>query len=570
MIADTALFLVVLGIISSFKIGVKADKFLSVFSFLVFTAFAFFFFQQQSLFKNTDFSFVWSSLPSGDIYVNIISNQENFLLLFPFFLLTLSEVCKNAVFRYEERRCVYNGLLFFNLLALLMMISSNNFVQLLSGVFVVDILAFLIVKDIDNSKSYVVLNLLADMLLFTVLAVANSQISSLSLQEIERYRHLGKHLDFVSLGTLIAIFIKLGFFPFHGGMLQLRHIRFHRLQGILFLASPATAVILLLKFNVLWHFSAYFSIMIFVCCLVSGIWGFFRFLLADEIKAKMVYLQMLFWSLFVEILHSNEFIWQEQQSGILLSAYLLMNLFYYFYHCANRLTLVSALREYPYKNKLPAVAAGVGIIAVSAVMSFMLLPPEMLKNLPQNLKMRPDEYFVAVFSLLLFLSVSILLHQLCNPFRKQAVSKKIFRKINTMFLFLSVVIFLVVMHLANINRQDFIIYAGVFLFLSFLPVPTFILQSGRRKKLQKFDIPDNFYQVFFIDPLRACGRVLWLLVDWLFVEKFIVGTLQAFLLTAVRLFRNIHYNWRLGSSFLMLLLIVLLWLAYSTEKSLNA
>ena len=65
-----------------------------------------------------------------------------------------------------------------------MMITSNNLVQLLSGLFVVDIMALLIIKDVEKSKYYATFNLIADMMLFTVLAVVNCQLESLDLRQI--------------------------------------------------------------------------------------------------------------------------------------------------------------------------------------------------------------------------------------------------------------------------------------------------------------------------------------------------------------------------------------------------
>lgn len=556
MIADTALFLIVLGIIGSIKTGVKADRLLSLFMFLLFTVFFLFFYYQPVFPKNADFSFVWSSLPSGSIYVDIISDKANCALLFPFLLLTLAETGKNVIFRYEERRCAYNSLLLFNLLALLMMVSSNNFVQLLSGMFAVDILAFLIMRDVDNSKSYVMLNFLADMLIFAVLAVINSQIGSLEIQEISRYRQLGHNLDFTALCALASVFIKLGFVPFQCAFLPLRGIRFHRLQSIIFLTSPAAALILLQKFNMVWSFSAAFASVLSVICLFSAALNAAGLLFTDDIKAKTVCLQLLFLSLFVKIFQYSGFIWQEKQTQLFLSAYTLVNCVYFFYYYANRRKKIS---QFEFPKGSPLLACCVCFV-VSASLLFPEIFPADIKKIGQNL---PEKLLSAESAVLFFASVflygtAVLLHQLFTGRRKSDREKKFLPSGKMFFWLLQTAILFLIIRRKPFMLSEAVLYGLVFLFISFLPVPAFILQYCKQNKIQFLSVSADFYQRVFIAPLQFTGRILWLLVDWMFVEKLLVGTLQTFLLAFVRLFRNMHYNRIIGGLFLLLLLSGLL------------
>lgn len=567
MIADTALFLVVLGIISSIKTGVKADKLLSLFTFILFSFFFLFFCYRPVFSENTDFSFVWSSLPSGSIYVDIISDRANCTLLFPFLLLTLAETGKNTIFRYEERRNAYNSLLFFNLLALLMMISSNNFVQLLSGMFAVDILAFLIMHDVDNSKSYVMLNFLADMLIFTVLAVINSQVGSLEIQEISRYRQLGHHLDFTALCALTAVFIKLGFVPFQSALLPLKGIRFHRLQCVIFLTSPAAALILLQKFNMIWNFSAAFAPVLLIVCLLSAALNAVGLLLTDDIKAKAVCLQLLFLSLFVKFFQDSGFIWQEKQTQIFLSVYTLVNCVYFFYYYVNRRKKISQF-AFPESAPLFPPLAGCLCFVVSASVLFPEIFPADIKSVVLNLpeKLLSVKSVVLFFTFVFFYGAAVLLHQLFAGRQQNNSGKTVLPSGKIFFWLLQAAILFLAVSRAPITLLPAVLYGSAFLFISFLPVPAFIFRCYKQEKMQFLNISADFCQKVFLAPLQFTGRILWLLVDWMFVEKLIVGTLQTSLLAFVRLFRNMHYNRVIGVLFLLLLLSGLLAAAFYQGK----
>lgn len=133
MIADTTFLLIVMAVLSSLKVGVKSDKFISWLIFLFVTGIFVYFLQHSHVTETTVFSFVWNSSPSGNIMVDIVSNSYNCQLIFPFFLMTLMAIGYNNVFRYEERRGLFDAVMLFNLTALIMMVTSNNLVQLLSG-----------------------------------------------------------------------------------------------------------------------------------------------------------------------------------------------------------------------------------------------------------------------------------------------------------------------------------------------------------------------------------------------------------------------------------------------------
>ena len=354
MIAHTTLLLFFIGLFSSIKVGVKVDKALSFLTFAsLFLLFINFFDNVNSVDEHV-FSFIWNTASNNKLKFDIISNNYNYWLILPCFALTVLSAFNNVIFRYEERRSAYLAILIFNLIALIILITSNNFVQLLSAIFVIDILSIFMIKNVNAYRRYVLLNLLADIVLFTVLAIINCRVASLDIRQIVLYRNIGMHQDFVSIAGLTAVFAKLGFLWFQVGMVDLKKIRFHRMQNMLFLSSPLAAMIILLKFSALWRTSAYFTDYMDFVCTCAIVWGGFGGLLADNFKAKVIYWQMSSWAMFIELLRFHGFIWFSGFTFLFMEMYALVMIMYLFYYYNQRKELMSQIMDTPLigKNKI--------------------------------------------------------------------------------------------------------------------------------------------------------------------------------------------------------------------------
>ncbi|MBP5399338.1 MAG: hypothetical protein J6Y53_02850, partial [Alphaproteobacteria bacterium] len=316
MIAYTAFLLFLIGVFCCVKATVKFDRILSYLTITaVLMTFALFLDGMYVGAEDT-LSFVWNSSPSGDIKIDIISNAYNYELVYPFFIATLIMMLGNTVFRLEKNSGSFNAIVLFNLVAVILMLTSTNFVQLLAALFITDILALFIIKNTQISRRYIMMNILADMLVFAMIAIINSRIKSLDIRQILRYNQIGFYPDFVAVCGLTAVFIRFGFFLFHIGICALKEIRLHGLVSILLLFSPLSALILLLKFHVVWQNSQYFLPYLNTMCIVTSVWGLWRCLTVNAYKAKIIYGQMMFWPLLIELLRFNGFIWDSRFTAL--------------------------------------------------------------------------------------------------------------------------------------------------------------------------------------------------------------------------------------------------------------
>lgn len=558
MIAYTTFLLFFIGIFSGFKLGVKVDRILSFVTFtslfLIFGSFC----ESWLTGDEQTMSFMWNSSPGGDIKIDIISNPYNYGVIFPFFMITLLNVAHNQIFRYEERRSAFNSLAILNLAALMMIITSNNFVQLLSMVFVVDILALFIIKDVNSYKRYFLLNMTADMMLFMTFAVINSLVDSLDIRQILEYKKNGYHTDFIAICGLTAVFMKLGFFAFHIGVASLKQIRLHRLQHILFVSAPVTAIVLLLKFHALWSDSAYYSGYIDVMCIATMALSFYGCVVLDNFKSKVIYWQLMFWALFVELLKFNGFVWSELFTSLLLDMYLLVCALYWLYYYFNRRLLISQMMRLVAKDALRQDCAFV------LTLSSVVLMANTLAIMYNN----TNRYYIWSFAVLFVFSLALMLNQVIfAPFRRKDLKMNV---LPLHFMYLVELFGLSAVLWYCFHSNEISVFGVSLAFIVFCCIHPLQKLSVlyRNSRLQNLDFFGALYRTL-VKSLRLCGKILWLLVDRLLMEKVIIGIIKLLGKGNIRLFRTLHQSRLGGGFFVLILLLILIWISYQQGGQIN-
>ncbi len=558
MIAYTVLLLFLIGIFSSIKVGVKVDKVLAFVTFAsLFFVFANF---CDGMLHGVEhsFSFMWNTSQGRNLKFDILSNPYNYALVLPCFLITLLGCLHNVLFRYEERRSAYSSLLVFNLVALIVLITSNNFVQLISALFIVDILALFMIKDIGASQPYMLLNMVADMMLFTVLALINSRVDSLDIKEILRYRQIGFHADFAALTGLTAIFAKLGFAVFQIGNMALKDVRFHRMQNVLLLSSPMASLILLLKFNMLWRISDYFNLYADAVCYLTLVWAFFGSIAVNNFQNKVIYWQMAFWALMVELLRFYGFAWIPEFTYLLFEMYVFISALFLIYVYNNRCHNVSQMMKLRLTHKKRLASTALILLLVTAAMANTLA---VMYN-------QSNRMYIWIFAGLMLISVAATIGQIffCQGKRYSGVQHDISFKWVVFFELLVLSCGL----LYQEQRNNPIVWVApvVFALLCMCPLLWKSAYFYKVRYWQKGDIINRIYRVA-IKSFRLCGKVFWLLIDRLFLEKVVLGTAAALSHICLRVFRRLHGNPLLGGLTVVILLIGLLWCSYRAGGRIN-
>ncbi|MBQ7632988.1 MAG: hypothetical protein IJS88_02590 [Alphaproteobacteria bacterium] len=551
MIAYTVLLLFFIGIFSSVKVGVKVDK---VLAFVTFASLFFVFVNFcDGMLDATEhsFSFIWNTSQGRNLKFDILSNVYNYALVLPCFLITLLSCFNNLLFRNEERKSAYSSLLIFNLVALIVLITSNNFVQLVSALFIVDILSLFMIKDIQASQRYVLLNMAADMMLFSVLALINARVDSLDIKEILRYRQIGFHEDYVALTGLTAIFAKLGFAVFQIGNIALKDIRFHRMQNVLLLSSPMAALILLLKLNMLWRFSDYFNIYADSICYVTLIWAFVGSIVVNDFQTKIIYWQMSFWALMVALLRFYGFIWIPEFTYLLTEMYVFINALFLLYYYNNRCHTVSEMMKLRliHKKRLASVALIV-LLTITAGANTLL-----------QMYNQTNRMCIWLFTILFLISTAATLGQIY--FYKGKRLRGVQHDIKFKWTVWVELLCLCGVLLYGGKVQNVMVWVIpiIFVFLWFCPLLRSTAYFYKLRFLQKSDLLGDIY-LSVIKSFRLCGRVFWLLIDHLFLDKLVMELAVVLSHICLRMFRKLHSKPIFGGMIVLLLLVGMLWYSY--------
>ena len=328
MVINKLVYLVILALLGSLRLRMRYDR---VLSWLMFGAMAYLFADYCANAvenHNAALSFLWSKTRIGNIMVDFVPTQTLNRLIIPLFFLSLITILNNNVFRYEEKRSIFNSLIILNFVTLSLLVSAENYVQLITAVFVSDILGYLLLKDVDSSHRYVIYNLFADMCLFMVLALACGKIQSLELRQLLNYKQIGGHRDFVGLVASFAIFIKIGCFLFQTYLLDISSARFQRMSAVNLLFSPLVGILLLVKLHNLLAVSHLFLPFFQIMSGATYVAGLIYFILKDNIQKKMVCLNMAFYGLLMYMLMLNGFGWSKLFAYYLIAVYLFNLLFF--------------------------------------------------------------------------------------------------------------------------------------------------------------------------------------------------------------------------------------------------
>lgn len=556
MMAYTTLLLLLVSLLGCFKTDAKIDKVLSLLVFASVCYILYNFYHTLPAESAEDvFSLMWNSSPGRDIHVDIISNRYNALLVLPLFIITALSIWQNQVFHHEEQRRFYSTLLCLNLVMLILMACGNNFVQLLTALFVVDILAVTLGKDIYPCRYFILFNMFADLTVFTVMAIINSRVGSFDMRHILKYRQMGFYVDFVAVAGIISVFIKLGMFGVHYGITALQNIRFHRLQSILFLFSAPAAIILLLKFHVLWSTSPYFLPLLNVVCIATMLYGFIGCLATDNLQAKTIYWQMMFWALFLELLRFSGFEWNPNHSFLLLEMYLFSCVCYliYFYHGRRRaiLDMVKYARKHTFYD-------AIGLV-------FMLLTIASMSNTLTIMYNNSNRYYIWTFAILFVLSAGITLNHIYRRTEQNKVLPEKNRVPYKVFYLLQLVIMLSVL-LQNFNFVlpvwGFVLFFAATICFS---APLVFGQTNLSKIFNAFS-GMNIY-IALIGQIKGFGRFLRLSIDRKLIERTILELLSGFINGCLCLFRYIHKKPYLGIILLVMFWLLSGWLSYQSGEA---
>jgi len=530
MIINTMAYMLIISIIGLLKLRVRYDRLLSWFMFFVlFCLFGEYYF--QNLTGNiSGFSFLWGTSQIGDITVDFHPSTVTNQIVIPLFFITVLTVLNNNIFRYEERKSLFNSLIMFNFVSLSMLICAKNYVQLITSIFATDVLGYLILKDTDSSRRYMVYNFFADMCLFMIFAMACGRIHSLDISSLLGYEQIGKHKDFVSIITALALFVKIGCFLFQSYLLDISSTRFQRMIMVNLMFAPMIGILLLLKLHNLLIISDLFMPIFTLMTILTFLAGIIGFISRRNIQKKVIFLNMAYIGLLMQILKINDFNWSADVSFYYLAMYMSNQLFFKLYLYQNRENDVAKMINATEINTTPLKI----ILLQSAVLNALFVV--LIFIISEN---AGNMYLLCEACLLFVAQALIFNHIYKSPLSRRLdyLNPNAVRKLS--FIVNSI---LLGWGIYLCFGEQLAIFCLMFIFLWIVASS---LGKGFRhlydiKKLQEKDLSKSLFSYTLVLPITYLSRMVWLMMDIFLSEKIITASVSALERNSIALFLKIN------------------------------
>lgn len=468
----------------------------------------------------SDSGFIYQWLPysklQADFNISASARTQNLLsslvcLLIGMIILNIIDYKEN----YSLNVCVLNLLSF---ISMILLISSHDMFQLMFASALLSILCFYIPNDILVRRKLFVYCFLAEVACFTALSVAYSSVGSISLQALNDYASKSIHKDFVAALLLFALGIKTGLFLFNGHYNSLINISFNRLSSILVLSLPFSALILLAKLSPLISTSS-LSLLTICWLVVSAVVSAGGALAYNNINRKIIALsQMIFSGLFYLIYVDNAKLYTIIPQVLII---LLLSLCIIYYIGS----IYQQKAENTWQNYrlriFNFVVVLLGLTAVFYVIAML--------NLPVIYK------YAYVFVLGIIIKEILFEKTAKNIFvTEENIHCNLFYPLG--IIATSFAIF----YIKDFNVQNLDWKLLVVLGVSMVCPAQYFVMIGKWPVWNQ-GIIEKMYDNLLVVPLKLFGRILWLAVDFVFIERGIIASSasgEEFMTERLRLMQN--------------------------------
>lgn len=529
MISHIFILLVILGASTVFFTRDRAPRFVAFLLLAAATFLLIFFAENWRLVTSIIYLHPLLEYKKLHFNLNLSSLTKNYALIFPFFALTCLSLLNNAFVSQETQRIRLAGLMLLNLAFLILLVCATDLVMLIVSSSLIGVLALYVINDFEAKKTFIFYNLAADMGIFTAFAIIYGQLQQVDLAALQLYSEQGAHLPLVSGLLLVSIFIKTGMFLFQNQTFSYRDLSFNRLIFLSFCSAPVTGIIIFSKSQILinaWPYAIYLMAGFAVSSIIYALSGA---LIYDNIKEKALSINMLMWSFLYVLLFSG--------TGLGLAGYAWVLLWFYLFNQWLGL-ITSASSDEIYFSRMGGFAKPLWPLLLMGI----LLPAVLMQNLFVGLINHPHLgwYYATIFFSMLII-ISYLLRQMF--FGCPNCDEKVwaFLHIPNPLRWLPGVAILLYLGYAS-NFYALPLWGG----LAVLALLVWVYPLRRMSKLyaseelQFSEFFNRFYELLILAPLSVLGRILWLAVDFLIIERTIINSLSHFTGVLIGLSQQIH------------------------------
>lgn len=474
----------------------------------------------------------WVNLKVIKINMNLTINPDNLNFIISGLLVAGSVLFYNVFYDMEKTRLRNLGLYLFIIVAMFFLVAAENMMQILIAAALIDILSFYLIHDITAKHKYVFYNFLADTALVVVCALIWGKVGKLNLNAFEVYAKIGNHKDLAAILLLFAVFAKSGLFLFHNSIFDLQKINFLKAMFISRVATPLAGVIILFKVYAVLKYNEYVIPVMQIIAALSIIWAMFGALIIDNILAKILYMNMALYGLLYGLLTIGKPEMLELLpliTGVgLLNAFILI------------IPVIAAANE----KYIIEMGGFYKILKISLIITLLTIGAEITLLLPKI--NNENIWWMGGFMGGQLLVMSQLLPQIYGG--KQKIAERVWAEIKTPYIFYVLPVGLVAVAFSfdgfYFNYWSLPIMLG-FLAMMLLPVK-FWDKIYANENIQENEPLIVIYKNLLIAPIKVLGRVLWLLVDFILIERTIIDALNRLTMFLIRIFKFIHQDMRIS------------------------
>lgn len=460
--------------------------------------------------------FVFNWLPFKNLNASLYLSGGYTLekMLIPLLASALVLIYFNTIYQPEAAKLVLNGLLLLSVAAFILIISSQDFIQLMAGSCIYTILGFYLINNIEVKKKFIFYNFIGEMALFTALAIVYSQTGSLNLDKLAGYGRTGVHKDLIAVLLMIAVFTKAGLFPFQNQLMDIQELTFNRVISFLTFSTPLASLIIFLKINPLFMGADFSATVLKIVIVVSLLWGFLGSLVIDNIKAKVLYLNLMFYAFSFALLSQN------------LAS--LSNTVIYLLPAMTGIYLLMLIVIVAASNEIYISQMGhfISYLKYSFVLTLIgiYLWLEMFDHFYQ-----PGQQFCYLgFVTLTQVSFAHILRQIYwGKSHADERVEALLKNASVVYLLpLTLLAGAGIYYFSLTPSREVLIAFILFLLVLILGPFCGLNRFNENEIIQEADWLDKIYNLFILMPVRLLGRILWITVDFLFIERTIIGSIS--------------------------------------------
>ena len=470
-----------------------------------------FFFEHYRLLSDKSMTYQWLSyqeLQAKFIITSDILLGKSLSILLP---LTLVMLYLNLIDKREEYQLNTGNIMLLCLASFIMLFSSQDFIQLMAGSCCFSILGFYLINENSAKNKFIFYNFVAEMAIFTALAVVFSRTGNVKLSSLQDFVHNGWHKDLVSLLLLVGILMKSGMFLFQNQLLDLQKLSFNRmLYGSLFVA-PLSGLVLYVKLYPLFLISQYTMPVLYGILFCTTGLSLIGMLFQDNIKAKILYFNMLFFAFAVFELGENQYNFITQIIPTLPSVFLV--------GWGLMLASISASDEV-YISQMGGFGKSLRWNLVLTLMTVIIFIGSVLEL--------GDSWPLRLYMGISLFALAAILHAVYLG-QENADDKvmALLHNVKGLYSLPILVGFGISLYILEIWSQPlFWGYVLGFVVLWILLPQKLVNMFAENESLQETDWQGAMYRLSIVSPLKLLGRILWLAVDFVVIERSIIGTLS--------------------------------------------